>query len=223
MKIARYLLLATPIGVAAALALAQPSLAAMHGEERAEAPGGWHGDSHGGWRRPHFGERRSFDDHDRTLWRGGHWAHERHGGRFGWWWVAGDDWFFYPDPVYPYPDPDVMPQQDATPDQDPVGLVEPTDPAAAEPRPIASSASLNTHWKPTVDRATSPSRSQTIGGVAPHVGLLVAMALGVTVDVMKPTTIAFVLPRMTQEYGLKSPLNPAGTFSVAYFPLVAMT
>jgi len=40
---------------------------------------------------------------------------------------------------------------------------------------------------------------------------------------MKPTTIAFVLPGMTQEYGLKSPLNPAGTVSVAYFPLVAMT
>src|SRR5467141_1370728 len=95
-------------------ALAQPSLAAVQSEERAEAPGGWHGDSRGGWRRPHFGERRSFDDHDRTLWRGGHWAHERHGGRFGWWWVAGDGWFFYPDPVYPYPDPDVMPQQDAT-------------------------------------------------------------------------------------------------------------
>ncbi len=40
---------------------------------------------------------------------------------------------------------------------------------------------------------------------------------------MKPTTIAFVLLGMTQEYGLKSPLNPAGTVSVAYFPLVAMT
>jgi hypothetical protein len=139
MKITRHLLLATPIAVAAALALAQASLAAVHGEERAEAPGGWHGDSHGGWRLPRFGERRSFDDHDWTLWRGGHWAHERHDGRFGWWWVAGDDWFFYPDPVYPYPDPDVMPQQDATPDQDPVGLVEPTDPPGAEP------AAGNTH------------------------------------------------------------------------------
>jgi hypothetical protein len=139
MKIARDLLLATPIGVAAALALAEPSLAAMHDEEHAEAPGGWHGDSHGGWRRPQFGERRSFDDHDWTLWRGGHWAHERHDGRFGWWWVAGDDWFLYPDPVYPYPDPDVMPQQDATPDQDPVGLVERIDPAATEP------AASNTH------------------------------------------------------------------------------
>jgi hypothetical protein len=127
MKIARHLLLAAPIGLAAALALAQPSLAAKDGGERAEATGGSHGDSHGDWRRPHFGERRSFDDHDWTLWRGGHWAHEHHDGRLGWWWVAGDDWFFYPDPVYPYPDPDVMPQQDATPDQDPVGLVEPTD------------------------------------------------------------------------------------------------
>jgi len=49
------------------------------------------------------------------------------------------------------------------------------------------------------------------------------MALGATVDVMKPTTIAFVLPGMTQEYGLKTRLNPAGIVSAAYFPLVAMT
>src|SRR5260370_17886557 len=105
MKIARHLLLATPIGVAAALALAQPSLAAMHGEERAEAPGGWHGDSRGGWRRPHLGERRSFDDHDRTLWRGGHWAPEPHDGPFGWGWVAGGGRFFLPVPVFPSSDP----------------------------------------------------------------------------------------------------------------------
>ena len=43
-----------------------------------------------------------------------------------------------------------------------------------------------------------------------HVGLLVVMAIAVTIDVMKPTTLAFVVPGMAQEYGLRSPLNPGG-------------
>jgi putative MFS transporter len=54
---------------------------------------------------------------------------------------------------------------------------------------------------------------------AAHVGLLVVMAIAVTIDVMKPTTLAFVVPGMAQEYGLRSPLNPAGEVSVAYLPL----
>lgn len=42
--------------------------------------------------------------HDRELWRGGGWRHERYHGRLGWWWVVNGAWFFYDDPVYPYPD-----------------------------------------------------------------------------------------------------------------------
>jgi hypothetical protein len=42
-------------------------------------------------------------------WRAGHWYHGRHGGRVGWWWVAGGVWYFYPAPVYPYPDPHAVP------------------------------------------------------------------------------------------------------------------
>src|SRR6266540_2446917 len=34
------------------------------------------------------------------------------------------------------------------------------------------------------------------------------MAVAVTIDVMKPTTLAFVVPGVAREYGLKSPLNP---------------
>jgi putative MFS transporter len=52
-----------------------------------------------------------------------------------------------------------------------------------------------------------------------HVGLLVAMALAVIIDVMKPTALAFVLPGMTLEYGLKSPLNPGGSIPVVYVAL----
>jgi putative MFS transporter len=54
---------------------------------------------------------------------------------------------------------------------------------------------------------------------AAHVGLLVVMAIAVTIDVMKPTTLAFVVPGMALEYGLRSPLNPAGVVPVAYLPL----
>lgn len=56
-----------------------------------------------------------------------------------------------------------------------------------------------------------------------HIGLLLAMAVGITIDIMKPTTLAFVVPGMTQEYGLKSPLNPAGTVPAAYLPLAGIT
>ncbi len=52
-----------------------------------------------------------------------------------------------------------------------------------------------------------------------HIGLLVTMMLAVTIDVMKPTALAFVLPGMTAEYGLKGPLNPGGTIPVAYVAL----
>jgi hypothetical protein len=38
-------------------------------------------------------------------WRGGHWRHGNHDGRYGWWWVVGGIWYFYPTPIYPYPAP----------------------------------------------------------------------------------------------------------------------
>lgn len=56
-----------------------------------------------------------------------------------------------------------------------------------------------------------------------HVALLAVMAAAVTIDVMKPTTLAFVMPGMSQEYGLQSPLNPDGVIPVAWLPLVALT
>lgn len=38
-------------------------------------------------------------------WRAGHWRHGNHDGRHGWWWVVGGIWYFYPTPIYPYPEP----------------------------------------------------------------------------------------------------------------------
>jgi hypothetical protein len=57
----------------------------------------WHGDIH------------RFHERDFDQWREGHWFHGPHDGRDGWWWMIGDSWYFYPQPVYPYPDPYVPP------------------------------------------------------------------------------------------------------------------
>lgn len=54
----------------------------------------------------HFrGDIHNFRDHDLDFWRGGRWFHGPHGGRDGWWWIVGGAWYFYPAPIYPYPDP----------------------------------------------------------------------------------------------------------------------
>ena len=52
-----------------------------------------------------------------------------------------------------------------------------------------------------------------------HWGLVATMMLAVTIDIMKPTALAFVIPGITMEYGLKGPLNPTGTTPVAYLSL----
>lgn len=55
-----------------------------------------------------------------------------------------------------------------------------------------------------------------------HVALLFVMAAAITIDVMKPTTLSFVLPGMANEYNLKSPLNPLGSISAALVPLAGI-
>lgn len=61
---------------------------------------------HGGW---HGSDMHHFRDHDEDMWHGGHWFHGVYGGRLGWWWIAGGNWYYYPQPVYPYPDPYLPP------------------------------------------------------------------------------------------------------------------
>ena len=56
-----------------------------------------------------------------------------------------------------------------------------------------------------------------------HIGLLFVMALAVTLDVMKPTILSFIVPGVAREYGLKSPINPTGTIPVALLPLCGIT
>ncbi len=59
----------------------------------------WHGDAD--WR----ADIRLFPRYGWNTWRNGYWYHGWYGGRWGWWWLAGGLWFWYPAPVYPYPDP----------------------------------------------------------------------------------------------------------------------
>ncbi|HEX3542481.1 MAG TPA: MFS transporter [Acidimicrobiales bacterium] len=59
---------------------------------------------------------------------------------------------------------------------------------------------------------------------AAHVGLIIVMALAITIDVMKPTTLAFVAPGAAAEYGLKSPIHPhALGLPIALYPLSGIT
>ncbi|MCX7167594.1 MAG: hypothetical protein NTV11_15145 [Rhodocyclales bacterium] len=51
------------------------------------------------------GEIGRFHEHDIERWRGGRWHHGRHEGRYGWWWIVGSVWYFYPARVDTYPDP----------------------------------------------------------------------------------------------------------------------
>ncbi len=55
-----------------------------------------------------------------------------------------------------------------------------------------------------------------------HVGLLLVMAAAVTIDAMKPVTLAFVMPGFAAEYGLGSPINPSGSPPVALLPLAGI-
>lgn len=87
----------------------------------------------------HGGEMRHFNEREWNHWRGGRWMHSRHDGRLGWWWVAGGMWYFYPSPVYPYPDPYVppmvaAPQPPVVVQQQPPVVVAPQPPVTAAPQ-----------------------------------------------------------------------------------------
>jgi putative MFS transporter len=58
---------------------------------------------------------------------------------------------------------------------------------------------------------------------AQHVALLLVMAVAVTIDVMKPTSLAFVVPGFAKEYNLKAPGNPHGHTPAAWLPLFGIT
>ncbi|MGA7965091.1 MAG: hypothetical protein WCB49_04240 [Gammaproteobacteria bacterium] len=90
-----------------------------HGERRE-----WHGQTY--W----HANIRLFPRYDWDTWRGGHWYHGWYGQRWGWWWLAGNAWFYYPVPIYPYPNPYV-------PGRVTVVNTEPPAPAAPAQAPVA--------------------------------------------------------------------------------------
>lgn len=78
--------------------------------------GQFDGGRHDGWAHhggpPHWrGDVGRSYGHDWGPWRGGHWHHGYHGDRLGWWWIVGPAWYYYPQPVYPYPGPWAGPAQ----------------------------------------------------------------------------------------------------------------
>lgn len=63
-----------------------------------------------------------------ALWQSGQWRHGWHHGRWGWWWLVHNVWYYYPEPSYPYPSPYVpgmiaerQSQPGEPPSQAPVG------------------------------------------------------------------------------------------------------
>lgn len=78
------------------------------------------------------GERdiRHFDNHHLSIWRGGAWHHGTHEGRLGWWWVTAGIWYFYPFPIYPYPDPYLPPVVVVQPLPAPESVTPPMQPPA---------------------------------------------------------------------------------------------
>lgn len=81
------------------------------------------------------------------------------------------------------------------------------------------------HRRPQGNNTASQMRAAALDD-APihpaHVGLLIVMALAVTVDAMKPIALSFVLPGVTTEYGLKSALSPHGHIPAALLPLAGI-
>lgn len=63
------------------------------------APSYWHGRRY--WKL----DIRHFNREGLPAWRRGRWYHTSYLGRFGWWWVVAGMWYFYPFPIFPYPNP----------------------------------------------------------------------------------------------------------------------
>lgn len=93
----------------AALLLAPPVHTQQH--ERGGGGGGHPGVAHGG--AVSHGEARHFNSFGRGAVNEGRAFHGRRGGRGGGWWIAGPGWYYYPAPVYAYPDPYWYPDDEA--------------------------------------------------------------------------------------------------------------
>lgn len=95
--------LVASLAASAALAIVTPSIAAPHDRVVIRSHGGVHGTHVVRFHRFAPGHVNRLTVVERDRWRHGHWWHGSHHGRFGWWWAAGPSWYWYAEPVYPYP------------------------------------------------------------------------------------------------------------------------
>jgi hypothetical protein len=96
-----------PSSASASAAEPDPPLAG-HPDGHPSGAGGHFADGHAAWS-AHPGWHASIQHFD-AYWHGGHWWHGTYGGRSGWWWIVGPDWYWYPTAVYPWPDPYTPPE-----------------------------------------------------------------------------------------------------------------
>ena len=99
---------------------ASATFAANNNNQQRGNPGWSHNNGNPGWSHnnggpnnaphPHWNANNLHDHNvshfsaqDRATWQHGRWQHGNHHGRNGWWWNSGGTWFFYDQPVYPYP------------------------------------------------------------------------------------------------------------------------
>jgi len=88
----------TGVALAALCLLAAPAAGARDHWDH-DGPGGWRDGPPPRHREPP--PRHHYD----PFWHDGHWWQGPHDGRMGWWWIVGDGWTYYREPVYPYPAP----------------------------------------------------------------------------------------------------------------------
>ena len=95
-------------------------------------------------------------DDRRIEWRTGHWIHDRHGGRLGWWWVVGPSWHFYERPYIPSqtvvvesPPQVVMVQPQPAPPP-PVMVVQPQQSAPVQSPVLYYCKATGTHYPETM-------------------------------------------------------------------------
>lgn len=94
----------------------------------------------------HGGDIRHFEARDMHHWRKGYWHQGHHQGRHGWWWVVRGTWYFYPQPVYPYPDP-FRPPILVEPVPTPAVVVQVPVPVQVQPAPVqAAPAPQQQFW-----------------------------------------------------------------------------
>jgi hypothetical protein len=97
MKVRYLLVTASLLAMAAngsALAQERIETRSWHAEGARAETGGWHS-----------GAPVRYHEHSFERWKDGHWFHGPHQGRNGYWWVVDGIYYYYPEPVLPYPDP----------------------------------------------------------------------------------------------------------------------